>query len=430
MIYKLRNLTNIILFLHYISYTPILHAQLNFEIHGIGNNKIQIAIATFKNTDVLLNDIIQTIKKDLTHIGIFTCVQIKNPLSNAKQLDFNNLINQGISYLMMGDIQHTTGQDFNITYYLFDTSRAKQLSKLILKSQVYFMRSTAHNISDDIYEKLTGIQGIFSTYIAFTTHENHKYYLKVADADGYNKKTAFYSTEPIISLAWSPDGQKIAYVSFERKKPVVYIQNLKTHQRTLLANFSGTNSAPSWSPNGLSLAVALTCHNGLTQIYTINSNGNNLHKLTNTDGVSTEPQFSPDGQSIYFTSDHSGKPQIYKINIRTKNIQRITLNGNYNLSPRISKNGKMLAYISHRDGKFQLYVLNLTNHQEKKLCNEQEENESPSFAPNSQYILCLIKLNEKKLIKSISIDGQIMQLFNTDTQIKNVTEVTWGPFVK
>src|SRR5690606_37060095 len=243
-------------------------------------------------------------------------------------------------------------------------------------------RLTAHKIADTIYEQLTGEPGVFATRISYITKIGKRYALQISDADGFNPQTVVSSNEPIISPKWSPDGTKLAYVSFEKKKPIVYVQSLVSGQRYVLANFKGNNSAPAWSPDGKKLAIVLT-HGANSQIYAINADGTGLQALTKTAAIDTEPVWAPDGQSIYFTSDRGGSPQVYRMSVTGANPQRVTFDGGYNVSPRVSADGKSLAYIKRDDGKFRVAIQDLANGQVQVL-SETTRDESPSFAPNGR----------------------------------------------
>jgi len=426
MIRTLRNLTLIALTSLGLTFAGVVHAQLRVEISGVGASQIPIAIASFANESVAPQQVSAIIKADLARSGVFKLIDTGDVLSETSTINYADWKARGADALVVGSVQRLADGRFDVRYRLLDNLKSSQLSALSIGTPPQQLRLTAHRIADDIYQKLTGIPGIFSTRIAYVTKAGKEFRLEVADADGEGNQVALRSNEPIISPAWSPDGSKVAYVSFEAKKPIIYVQNLVTRQRTVVANFKGSNSAPSWSPDGSRLAVALT-RDGLTQVYIINADGSGVRRLTNTNGIDTEPQFSPDGGSIYFTSDRSGGPQIYKVGISGGDAQRVTFNGSYNISPRLSPDGKVLAYISRREGKFQLYALDLTNGQEQRL-SDTVKDESPSFSPNGKYIMYATESGRRGSLAIVSVDGRVKQRLTT--QAGDVREPTWGPFMK
>lgn len=421
-----RYLTSIALIAIGSAFAPVSQAQLRFEISGVGASQIPVAIASFPGEQSAPQQITSIVKDDLLRSGMFKLIDNSDTLSDSSAIDYGDWKNRGAHAMAAGSVQRLADGRFDVRYRLFDTIKAAQLSALSFGSQPQLIRLIAHRIADDIYEKLTGIPGIFSTRIAYVTRSGREYRLEVADADGKNVQVALRSNEPIISPAWSPDGGKVAYVSFEARKPVIYIQDLVTRRRTLVANFKGSNSAPAWSPDGSRLAVALT-RDGLTQVYVINADGSGLRRLTRTTGIDTEPRFAPDGNAIYFTSDRSGGPQIYKVSLDGGDVQRMTFSGNYNISPRISPDGRILAYISRREGKFQLYALDLTNGQEQRL-SDTVKDESPSFSPNGKYIMYATESGQRGSLAIVSVDGRIKQRLTT--QIGDIREPTWGPFMQ
>ncbi len=406
--------------------TSLAHAQLRVEIAGVGANQIPVAIATFGDESLAPHQVSAIIKADLLRSGYFKVIDTGSVLTENSAVNLADWKSRGADALVVGSVTRLPDGRFDVKYRLFDTIKGSQLSSLALANQPQFIRVSAHKIADDIYEKLTGIRGVFATRVAYVTKSGKEFRLEIADSDGEGTQVALRSNEPIISPAWSPDGTKVAYVSFENKKPVVYIQDLVSRKRTVAANFKGSNSAPSWAPDGKRLAVALS-RDGLTQVYVVNADGTNPRRLSNSNGIDTEPQFSADGQSIYFTSDRSGGPQIYKMSANGGEARRVTFNGTYNISPRISPDGKFLAYISRREGKFQLFTLDLTNGQEQRL-SDTVKDESPSFSPNGRYLMYATESGRRGTLAIVSVDGQVKQRLTT--QAGDIREPTWGPFMK
>ncbi|MBS1186152.1 MAG: tolB [Burkholderiaceae bacterium] len=401
-------------------------AQLRVEISGVGASQIPVALASFANESMAPQQMTAIIRADLERSGFFKIIDTGRVITEETPVNHAEWRSKGADALVVGSVHRLSDGRVEVRYRLLDTIKSVSLSGLTLTGQPQRTRLLGHQIADDIYEKLTGVRGIFATRMAYVTRAGREYRLEVADADGDSVQVALRSNEPIISPAWSPDGTKVAYVSFEHKKPVVIVQNLVTRQRTVVANYKGSNSAPSWSPDGSRIALALS-RDGLTQVYVTNADGSGLRRLTNTYGIETEPRFSADGKSIYFTSDRSGGPQIYRMSVHGGHAERITFKGSYNISPRVSPDGKTLAYISRREGGFNLYALDLTNGQELRLSDEGRA-ESPSFSPNGKYLMYATGSGRRGALSVVSVDGRVKHRLTT--RAGDIREPSWGPFMK
>lgn len=401
-------------------------AQMRVEVSGVGSNQIPIAIAALVGEEQSPQLISSVIRDDLNRSGYFRLIDVGMAISENTNVDFSAWNGRGAQALVVGSAQKRADGRFDIRYKLYDVAKAEMLSGFAMDTPVNKLRLTAHKIADDIYEKLLGIPGVFSTRVAYVTKAGPQYRLEIADADGEGVQVALTSKEPILSPIWSPDGTKVAYVSMELKKPIVYIQNLMTGQRTTVANFKGNNSSPSWSPDGSKLLVTLS-KGAIAQVYSINADGSDATRLSNSNGIDTEARYSPDGQWIYFVSDRSGGAQVYRMAANGSDVKRLTFKGSYNVSPRISPDGSTLVYVSRRDGGDQVYAMDLNTGQELRL-SDTNYDESPSFAPNGRYVMYATQVGRRGTLGMVSVDGKVKQKLSV--QAGDIREPTWGPLMK
>ncbi len=401
-------------------------AQLTIEITGAGANRIPIAIADFAGEPGVSRAVAMVVRADLERSGLFKLVEADTPLAENTAVNFPDWKSRGADALVVGSIAAAANGRFEVRFRLHDVQKQASLGGLAYIMTAQQGRATGHRIADYVYEKLLGEPGIFSTRIAYVVKSPGRFELQIADADGMNAQTALASREPIISPAWSPDGTRLAYVSFESKKPVVYVHSLATGRRHVAANFKGSNSAPAWAPDGNKLAVVLT-KDGASQLYSLNADGSGVVRLASSSGIDTEPFFSPDGKFIYFTSDRGGSPQAYRIEANGGSAQRITFEGSYNVTPRLSPDGKSMAYVSRNDGRFQLTLMDLATRQTQVLTNS-DKDESPSFAPNGRMILYASEIGGRGVLAAVSSDGRVKQKLSV--QAGDVREPAWGPFLK
>ena len=402
-------------------------AQLSIEITGPGANRIPVAIADFPGDTTASRIITSTVRSDLEGCGLFKLVDTTGAvLDENAPINYADWKGKGADALAAGSIGRSPDGRMEARFRLYDTQKGVSLGGAAYITSNQQLRAAGHRISDYIYEKLTGEKGVFSTRIAYVVKSRGQFLLQIADSDGQGAATALTSTEPIISPVWSPDGGRLAYVSFEKKKPVIYVHSLASGQRHIVANFKGSNSAPGWSPDGRRLAVVLS-KDGNSQLYVVNADGSGVQRLTQSSGIDTEPRYSADGASIYFTSDRGGSPQIYRIGAGGGDVQRVSFEGSYNVSPRPSPDGKSLAFITRREGRFQLAIMDLASRQVQVLTDSHKD-ESPSFAPNSRMILFATELGGRGVLSAVSSDGRIKQRLSVAAG--DVREPAWGPFLK
>ena len=309
-----------IFFIFLLQFASYLNAeQLTIDVIGSSNNQIPIAITQFQNEENFKTVASKVILNDLKSTGLFSINDIENLNSpfDSTEIDFQTLADNGVMHILVGKMELLENKKIKLRFRLYDVPRQKQTLGLSYTISKRSIRLASHRISDKIYEEITGDKVFFSTKISYVLNKGNIFELIVADYDGYNPIVVHRYNEPIISPKWSPDGKSIAYVSFEKKKALLYIYEIYTGKRFLLAAYEGSNSAPAWHPNGNELAMALT-KDGNSEIYTINKDGSNLRRLTNSQYIETEPYYSSDGKELIFVSDRSGGPQIYNMNLKSK----------------------------------------------------------------------------------------------------------------
>ena len=404
-------------------------AQMNIEITGVGQSLYPIAVMRFQDENKLPTSVTEIVRQDLARSGYFKNTENGNASEGDEGTpNYKSWAARGADALAVGSVVQTGESQFEIRYKLFDIRKSESLGGLKINTSADNLRAAGHKIADDIIFKLLGERGIFSTRLSYVIKEGKRYRLVISDADGQNIRNAMNSGEPIISPSWSPDGKKVAYVSFEDRKPVIYVHELATGRRIAISNQKGNNSAPAWSPDGKKLAISLS-KDGNTQIYSINADGSDLHRLTRGRTIDTEPQYSADGRSIYFTSDRGGNPQIYRMSSegeQAEGAKRITYKQGFVTSPRISPDGKYLVYIANIGGAFRLYILNLATGDSQSLTDGSSD-ESPSFAANGRYVLYSMKVGGKRVLAAVSVDGNSKQVLSIPGY--DVRQPSWGPFM-
>ena len=410
------------------------HAQLKIEVTSGVTDPVPIAIVPFARAvpaDGGL-DVAQVVQHDLEGSGRFKALpRDKMPATpttaDAVQLaDWKAL---GDDYVVVGRLASVDSGSISVDFDLLNTLTGQHVASQRFVGSPTSLRNAAHRVSDVIYQKITGIRGAFATRIAYVAvigqAPSQEYQLVVADADGENQRLVLQSHFPLMSPSWSPDGQWLAYVSFETKRSAVYVQLVRTGERRQVSARAGINGAPSWSPDGHKLALTLGGTSGNPDVYVLDLSTQNLTRLTDDPAIDTEPSWAPDGKSIYFTSDRAGSPQIYRVGVQAgEHPKRITFTGNYNARPRISPDGSLLAMVT-LDGGYRIAVQDLKSGNVRVLSHGKLD-ESPSFAPNGATLMYSERGSQGGSLATVSVDG--LTGLRLKAQQGDVQEPAWGPF--
>jgi TolB protein len=410
-----------------------LQAALTIEITQGIEGTVPIAVVPFGadgNRYAPPQDVAQIIASDLARSGRFAPVAeqdlIARPVETS-QVRFQDWRTLGVENLVIGKVETVGDNQYQVQFRLFDVFRGRQITGYSLPATAERLRYVAHRISDIIYEQLTGDPGAFATRIAYVISESkngqEEYQLQLADSDGYDPQTLLTSAQPLMSPAWSPDGRKLAYVSFEKRKPSVFVQDIGSGTRKEVASFAGINGAPAWSPDGRSMAVTLS-RDGNPEIYSLRLNDGELKRLTFGAAIDTEPVWSPDGKSIVFTSDRGGSPQLYRMSAQGGRAQRLTFEGNYNASADFAPDGKTVAMVHGESGRYRIAVLDLDSSL-LRVVSDGQLDESPSFAPNGSMIIYATESGRRGVLAAVSSDGRFRQRLSL--REGNVREPVWSP---
>ena len=410
------------------------YAELVIDVQGVAQ-PTPVAIVPFgwqgSGAEMPL-DVAAVITSDLRRSGRFEPIpeskMLQKPTSGA-DVDFQDWSFVGVEAVVVGTVEQTGENAFTLQFQLFDVFGRKQLVGYRMPASRSTMREAAHRAADMIYEKLTGIKGVFGTKVAYVTAaqqgQQRLYSLIVSDQDGANEHTIMESSDPIMSPAWSPDSRQLAYVSFEGNKSAIFVQTLRSGNRFKVSSKPGINGAPSFSPDGRKLVVTLGGVEGNLDIYSLDITSRQLQRLTTHRAIDTEGTWSPDGRYIYFTSDRAGGPQVYRVPAKGGTPERITFEGSYNARPRLSPDGTRLAMVHNDRGNYRIAVMNLARKDLLVVSNGQQD-ESPSFAPNSDILIYATRQARNGVLETVSADGLIRQKMASGRG--DVREPVWSPF--
>ena len=400
-------------------------AQFRVEVTGVGMTQVPVAVATFKGEDTSPQKIAAIVIADLERSGQLRSVEAKgDSLDESSRPDLPLWRQRNADALVAGSVTRLADGRYDVRARLWDVVGGQLRAEFKEAVVAADLRLAAHRLADQVYEKLTGEKGVFATRIAYVTKAANRYTLWVADSDGEGAQAALASPEPIISPSWSPTGSHLAYVSFESRKPVIYVHELASGKRQLVANFRGSNSAPAWAPDGQSLAATLS-RDGGSQLFQIDLQGGAPRRLTQSSGIDTEPAFAPNNGKLYFVSDRGGSPQIYRMPAAGGAVERVTFNGTYNISPSLSPDGRWMAYVTRTGGQFKLQVMDLSTGQSNAITDTSAD-EKPSFAPNSKLLVYATQLQGREALMTTTLDGKIKA--RLAGQGGDIREPDWGPF--
>lgn len=395
-----------------------------------------IAVVPFgwQGGSVLPEDMSQIIGNDLRNSGYFEPIPRQNMISlpsQASEVIYRDWKALGAQYVLVGNIVPNGGR-LQVQYALFNVSTEQQVMTGNVGGGTDQLRDMAHHIADQSFEKLTGVKGAFSTRLLYVTAErmganNTRYTLQRSDYDGARAVTLLQSREPILSPSFAPDGRRIAYVSFEQRRPRIFVQHIDTGRREQITNFEGLNGAPAWSPDGNRLAFVLS-RDGNPEIYVMDMGSRQMRRVTNHYAIDTEPFWGKDGQTLYFTSDRAGKPQIYKTNINSGTVERVTFVGNYNANPKLSADEKTLVMIHRQDGftVFKVAAQDLETNR-LRILSDTSLDESPTVAPNGTMLIYATRQQGRGVLMLASTNGRVR--LPLPTAQGEVREPSWSPYL-
>jgi TolB protein len=420
----------------FLLFCPRSWAELVVEVTKGQADAIPIAIVPFSTPEVAAEtfDVAQLVSDDLTRSARFKTMDRKDMVDQphtGANIGFDDWRRLSNDYVVVGQLTALGEERYTVTFELYNVLSKQRMLGYEISANKAGLRLASHQVADMIFEKILGVRGAFATRIAYISVlgalPNKNYRLIVADWDGENPRVVMQSNEPLMSPAWSPDGQSLAYVSFEDRVPTVYLQVLKSGERRRVSARAGVNQAPAFSPDGRKMALTLSTRDGNLDIYVLDLASSALTRITEDPGIDTEPQWSRDGQSLYFTSDRAGGPQIYRQGIHPGDKpRRLTFQGAYNARPRLSPDESQMAFVTQENGAYHIATLDLRGHGDMQVLTKGRFDVSPSYAPNGAVIIYASRDRGRGILALVSADGRVQERLVSSEGV--LQEPAWGPF--
>lgn len=419
------------------------YAVLSLELTRGNASAVPIAVVPFAVEGPMPSqDVASIVSHDLQNSGrfkVYGAERLGQFPSDKKEVHYDYFRKLGAKNIVVGKVQPVGGDRYKVSFQLLDVFGEKnavaEQNALLLEKQFVIpsseLRAVAHHVSDLVYQQITGVRGVFSTRLVYVVVQRinrtqSRYTLEISDQDGYNPRPLLTSTDPIMSPSWSPDGKRIAYVSFEHRHAAIYIEDVATGNRQVVSEFPGINGAPAWSPDGRKLALVLSKSRS-PNIYILDLGSKQLTQITNDFYINTEPAWSRDGRQIIFTSNRSGNPQIYQIDLGSRAVTRVSYDGKYNARSSYTPDGNHIVVLNQGGGLFNIGILDLDTGVFRVLTNSGSDNESPSIAPNSSMVLFGTLYQGRSVLGMVATDGSVQ--VRLPSRNGDVQDPAWSPFL-